>query len=225
MIWNKRKFYGGAGMMLVFIVLLILIYLPVFKGQSALGYLDALYSSISKDSAYYIPKVMKKTDRFIGNPVTLTLVMSDHKQSRQTASLFIMSRATVSISGNRLEVAGDLGKILQNCLVDADFMYNNDGSKVFDKYGYEEKRVLFNWWKALKAMDKDLQEKKKFNEAEIVSLVVEKAVEPSYNFYKVKPQNISKAVNIVIFSLAFYVLYTVWYGFAIMFMFEGWGMR
>ncbi len=32
-------------------------------------------------------------------------------------------------------------------------------------------------------------------------------------------------LGIVIFSLIFYVVYTLWYGFAIMFMFEGWGMR
>jgi hypothetical protein len=225
MIGNKRKFYSGVGMMLVFIVLLILMFLPVFKGQNALGYLDTLYNSISKGSAYYIPKVMERSDRFIGNPVSVTLVMADHKQARQTAKLFIKSGATVNISENKLEVAGDLGKILHNCLADADSMYRNDGAEVFNKYGYNEKRVLFNWWKAFKAMDKGLKEKKKFKEAGIVSLVVEKAVELSYNYYKIKPQKISNAVNIVILSLGFYVLYTVWYGFAIMFMFEGWVMR
>jgi len=29
----------------------------------------------------------------------------------------------------------------------------------------------------------------------------------------------------VIFSLVFYVVYTLWYGFGIMYMFEGWGLR
>ena len=34
-----------------------------------------------------------------------------------------------------------------------------------------------------------------------------------------------KKIGVVIFSLVFYVIYTLWYGFAIMFMFEGWGLK
>ena len=56
-------------------------------------------------------------------------------------------------------------------------------------------------------------------------MVVKKAVEPSYNYYKIEPRKIGDLWGIVLFSLVFYVVYTMWYGFAIMFMFEGWGMR
>ncbi|GAI79938.1 unnamed protein product, partial [marine sediment metagenome] len=61
-------------------------------------------------------------------------------------------------------------------------------------------------------------------EAKIVALVVKKAVESSYNYYKIEPQKIADRLGIVIFSLVFYVIYTLWYGFAVMFMFEGWGL-
>jgi len=225
MIANKRKFYGGIGMLLVFIVVMIIIFSPVFKGQNGLEYLDALYNSISKGSAYYIPKVREEAAKFIGNSVNITLLMADEKQARQTAPLFIKTGATVSVSGAELHVTGDLGKILENSLADADSMYNNDGDKVFNKYGYNEKRVLFNWWKAFNAMDKDLKKQEKFEESKVVALVVKKALESSYNYYKIEPQKISDRFGIVIFSLVFYVVYTLWYGFAIMFMFEGWGMK
>lgn len=225
MIANKRKFYGGIGMLLVFIVVMIIIFSPVFKGQNGLEYLDALYNSISKGSAYYIPKVREEAAKFIGNSVNITLLMADEKQARQTAPLFIKTGATVSVSGAELHVTGDLGKILENSLADADSMYNNDGDKVFNKYGYNEKRVLFNWWKAFNAMDKDLKKQKKFEESKVVALVVKKALESSYNYYKIEPQKISDRFGIVILSLVFYVAYTMWYGFAIMFMFEGWGMK
>ncbi len=124
-----------------------------------------------------------------------------------------------------MQVAGDLGKILENSLADADNMYHNDGKGVSEKYGYNERQVLFNWWTALKAMDKELKKKEQFKEAKVVSLIVKKAIEPSYNYYKIVPQKISDRFGIVIFSLVFYVVYTLWYGFAIMFMFEGWGLR
>ena len=225
MIAKKKEFFGGSLMLLAFIAVLIIIFSPVFKGQNGLEYLDALYNSISKGSAYYIPKVKEETGNFVGRSIKVTLSMADEKQANQTALLFKKGGASVMVAGDTLRITGDLGEILENSLADADNMYHNNGKKVSLKYGYNERQVLFNWWKALKAMDKDLKKQNKFKEAKGVSLIVKKAIEPSYNYYKIVPQKISDRFGIVIFSLVFYVVYTLWYGFAIMFMFEGWGLR
>jgi hypothetical protein len=208
-----------------FIVVLIIIFMPIFGGQNGLNYLDNLYNTISKGSAYYIPKVKQETDQYAGKAVTVTMVMAEEERARQAAPLFMKGGALVNVSGAEVKVSGDLGKILENCLADADLMYHNEGQKLSAKYGYEEKRVLLNWWVALHHMEKDLKDQKKFKEAKVVALVVQKAVELGYNYYKVEPQKIGDKIGIVIFSLVFYVIYTLWYGFAIMFMFEGWGMR
>ena len=225
MIAHKKEFFGGLGMLIAFIIVLIIMFSPIFKGQNGLDYLDNLYNSISKGSAYYIPKVKKESDHFKGNSVTVTLTMPSQKQAEQAALLFKAGGAEPIVQEAQLKVNGDLGKILENCLADADAMYHNDGKKVSGKYNHDEKRALYNWWQALNAMEKDLKKQKKFKEAEIVALVVKKAVESSYNYYKIEPQKITERMGIVIFSLLFYVIYTMWYGFAIMFMFEGWGMR
>jgi hypothetical protein len=225
MIANKKEFFGGAGMMAVFIVVLIIIFMPIFDGQNGLNYLDSLYNTISKGSAYYIPKVREATDEFSGKSVSVTLTMAEEERANHTAPLFMKGGALVNVSGAELKVSGDLGNILANCLADADLMYHNDGEKLSAKYGYEEKRVLLNWWIALHHMEKDLKDQKKFKEAKVVALVIKKAAELSYNYYKIEPQGIGDKIGIVIFSLVFYVIYTLWYGFAIMFMFEGWGMR
>jgi hypothetical protein len=45
------------------------------------------------------------------------------------------------------------------------------------EYDYDEKWVLYNSWKAFKAMDKDLKKQNKFKEAKVVALVVNKTVE------------------------------------------------
>ena len=212
-------------MLLAFFGVLIIIFSPIIKGQNGLEYLDSLYNSISKGSAYYIPKIKEEAGKFVDRPLETTLGMADEKQANQTAPLFKKGGASVMAAGDALRVTGDLGKILENSLVDADNMYNNNGKTVSEKYGYNERQVLFNWWKALKAMDKDLKKQNKFKEAKVVSLIVKKGIEPSYNYYKIVPQKISDRFGIVIFSLVFYVVYTLWYGFAIMFMFEGWGLR
>lgn len=225
MIAHKKEFFGGLGMLGAFIVVLVFIFMPIFGGQNGLNYLDNLYNTISKGSAYYIPKVKEETDEYAGKAVTVTMVMAEEERARQAAPLFMKGGALVNVSGAEVKVSGDLGKILENCLADADLMYHNDGEKLRAKYGYEEKRVLLNWWVALHHMEKDLKDQKKFKEAKVVAVVVKKAVELGYNYYEVEPQKIGDKIGIVIFSLVFYVIYTLWYGFAIMFMFEGWGMR
>lgn len=225
MIAHKKEFYGGFGMIIAFAVVLVIMFSPIFKGHNALEYLDSLYNSISKGSAYYIPKVKEGSDSFIGTEVSTTLKMADRDQAEQIALLFKLSGARAVVKECQLKVTGDLGKILGSSLADADAMYHNNGQKVSERYGYSERRVLFNWWTAFKEMDKAMKNQKKFKEAKIISLVVNKAVESSYNYYEIEPQNIGDRFGVVIFSLIFYVAYTLWYGFAIMFMFEGWGLR
>ena len=225
MIAHKKEFYTGAGMIAAFIIILILIFTPLFKGQNGMQYLDSLYNSISKGSAYYIPKVKEENEGFKGKSISVTLVMADKGEADQTAALFRAGGANVTIEGAELKITGDLGEILENCLADADVMYNNEGKKVSEKYGYDERRALYHWWKAAKAMDKDLKKQELFKEAKVVSLVINKAIEPSYNYYQIEPQKISERVGIIILSLVFYVAYTLLYGFAVMFLFEGWGMK
>jgi hypothetical protein len=225
MIANKKEFFGGFGMMVAFSVVLFIMFMPVFGGMNGLNYLDALYNSISKGSAYYIPKVKEEADAFKGNSVSVTLVMAEEERAKQTVPLLTRAGAMVEVSGKELKVSGDLGKILDNCLADGDLIYQNAGEKLSAKYGYDERRIMLNWWVALNHMESDLKHQKKFAEAKVVANVMKKAVELGYNYYKVDPQKIGDKIGIVIFSLVFYVIYTLWYGFGIMFMFEGWGMK
>ena len=225
MIASKKEFYGGFTLLVAFFVILFIIFSPIFKGQNGMEYMDDLYNSISKGSANYIPKVKEETDTFKGNTVNIALKMADENQAQLTAALFTNAGATAEVSGIQLDVSGDLGNILANCLEDSKSMYNNDGTTVSSKYGYNERRVLYNWHTALKAADKDLKKQKLFKEAKVVALVIKKVVETSYNYYTIEPQKITDRMGIVIFSLVFYVVYTLWYGFAILFMFEGWGLR
>jgi hypothetical protein len=222
---KPKELYLGFGLIIGFVIVLVLFFLPLYNGKNGLDYLDNLYNCISKGSAYYIPKVKKDVSKFTGNQVGVTLKMADRKQAEQTASLFKAAGAETVLAESTLTVKGDLGRILGAALDDADAMYRNDGKQVSGKYGYEERRVLYNWWKAFQEMDKDLGKQKSFKEAKAVTLVQQKALEASYNYYQIQPQSIGDRWGTVIFSLFFYVVYTLWYGFAILFMFEGWGLQ
>jgi hypothetical protein len=225
MIAHKKEFTLGLVLLIAFFVVLLLFFSPIFKGQNGLDYLDSLYNSISKDSAYYIPKLKEEAKSFNGNNVDLSFAMGSATQAQQTSQLFMKAGGLVNVADAQLKVSADLGKILEACLTDSDFMYKNDGKTVTDKYGYGERQALYNWWQSFKGVEKSLNEQKKFKEAKAVANISKKGIEASYNFFKIEPQSIMDRLGVVIFSLVFYVIYTLWYGFAIMFMFEGWGMQ
>jgi len=225
MIARKKEFTLGLVLLIAFFVVLFIFFSPVFKGQNGLDYLDSLYNSISKGSAYYIPKLKDEAKTFNGNNVELSFAMANPTQAQQTSQLFMKAGAMVNVTDKALKISGDLGKILDNCLTDSDFMYKNDGKAVSDKYGYGERQALYNWHQAFKGAEKSLNDQKKFKEAKAIANISKKGIEASYNFYKIEPQSIMDRLSVVIFSLVFYVIYTLWYGFAIMYMFEGWGMQ
>jgi hypothetical protein len=54
---HKKEFVLGVGLLIAFVIVLILFFSPIFHGKNGLDYLDNLYNSISKGSAYYIPEV------------------------------------------------------------------------------------------------------------------------------------------------------------------------
>ena len=222
---DKKRTAIGLLLIVAFVVVLVIMFMPVFGGKNSLEYLDDLYNSISKGSAYYIPIVKEESDAFISHPVSVTLKMDSTEEARQTALLYQGGEAEAVASKAELKITGDLGRILESCLNDADIMYNNSGSKIEEKYGYDARLVLLNWWKSLKMMDKELSKQKMFREAKVVSLVNKKAVETSYNYYGVEPQKITDRFGVVTVSLVFYVVYTLWYGFAIMYLFEGGGLK
>ena len=225
MIARKKEFAVGSAMLVSFFVVLFIFFSPVFEGKNGLDYLDSLYNSISKGSVYYVPKAREEAKPFTGVAIEADLTMGSPAQAQQTAELFMKTGAMVNVSEAKLKVSGDLGKFLDNSLVDADAMYFNDGKKVSDKYGYNERQVLYNWWMAFKEIDKDLTKQKKFKESKVVASISKKAIETCYNYYQIKPEKIMDQLWMVISSLAFYVIYTLWYGFAILFLFEGWGLQ
>ncbi len=222
---HKGEFTKGIILTVSFLVVLVIIYSPVFKGKNGLEAADELFNSIAKGSTYYIPSVMQKNEAFIGKDFNVTIAMNNADMAAKTALLFSTAGAGVDQARAELAIRGDLGKVLAAALQDADDMFNNRGNALADKYGYDPKEAMYNWWQACKLVDKAFKKQKRFKEAKFVSEVQTKAVETGYNFYGITPESVSNRAGILSFSLIFYVVYTLWWGFAIFYLFEGWGLR
>ena len=87
-----------------------------------------------------------------------------------------------------------------------------------------EKSVANAWWVALDPSVKELQKQKLIQEAKVVGQVNKRGLEPGYNFYGIAGEKVLDNVLPLVGLLVFYVVYTMWYGYAIFDMFAGIGM-
>jgi len=224
MITNKKSFTIGTAMIASFAVILAIIFAPVFNGQNGLRFLDNLFNSMSKGSAYYVPVVEEKIATFKGSNLNLVVKVDDKAMVEKSALLLQKAGVDVKINGTELELNGDFGMLLDACLKDSVLMYNNDGEAIKTKYNYNEKAVIYNWHNLLNKIDKELTREKNFKDAKVTALLNHKVVETAYNYYGITAKTVQESLGILIFSLIFYVLYTLWYGFGLMYIFEGLGL-
>jgi hypothetical protein len=222
----KTKELGiGLFLMVTFIAVMVVIFMPILDGDNVLDYLDNLYNSISKGSAYYIPKVEHMVEEHGASVVTFNIKMPNPDLAAAAESLFAAAGATTAVEDTNLMVNGDLEVIFLACLEDAEAAYHNRGGDLVARYGRDARPTLHSWWLALGAMEKDLNRQKLFASAQLTHTVQAKAVECAYNYYGIDAQAIKDRWGTVLFSLVFYVTYTIWYGYGIMFIFEGLGFE
>jgi len=241
----------GIVMLVSFFVVLFLIFSPVFpkapdgSAQNGLEYADRMFNRLAKGSSYFIPKVAKSNEKFMGRTFSVTVKMDkpedkpgDAEYRAQVASILFTTNALagVEVRGPELKIEGDLGKVLASALEDADAMYKNEGEKIQAKYTAamavmkeEEKKefvkkMFRQWNNVLVKIDKAFKKDGKIEESKMVSDVTKKAIEAAYNFYGIQAQQVSEKAGLMTGLLVFYVVYTMWYGFAIFYIFEGIGL-
>ncbi len=222
---NKKSLSIGAFLAASFMGVLVLIFSPIFgDGKNGLVFSDDLFNKLSKGSSYFIPAVAKNNEKFIGKSVSVSIKMEKPEQVEKAVKVLTVAGAQAEATGQEIKVSADLGLLMSNALKDSDDMYRNDGKSVADRYGFEEKEVMTVWWNIMKVLDKQLKKDGMIEEAKIVSDVMKKAVETSYNFYGIEAQKVTEKAVLMIALLVFYVAYTMWWGFAIFFLFDGIGL-
>ena len=224
LILDKKHFIIGFIMLIVFVIILIIMSTPVFKGKNAFQAADNLFNSIAKASSYKMPQLEKQAHGFKGTAVNWAMDRESIFLPDLTKRLLVTAGAQVSLDEGNFRVKGDLGKITAAALKDAEIMYFDREKDISIKYSAPGKKVLFSWWRVLKQAKEILKRQKKVKEASFVDDVVKKGIEVGYNFYGIASEKASKKAGTLAFSLVFYVFYTVWWGFSIFFLFEGFGL-
>jgi hypothetical protein len=224
LIRDKKRFSLGVILAFSFLLLLLVIISPVFGGRNGLRYADDIFNKLSKGSSYFIPEATKSIEKFMDKQISVTIKYEKPEDAQRTAQLLTLSGASAAQQEGVLKIEGSIGKIAAAAIRDSNFMYYNDGEKLKSAYGYDEKQVMKDWWQAFDKMGKEFKKTKMFDKEKILSDVNKKVVEAAYNFYQIEPVKVSERAGTMTVLLVFYVLYTLWWGFALMFLVEGMGL-
>jgi hypothetical protein len=222
---SNKELMLGIVLGVSFLVVLVLMFSPLFRGENALQAADRLFNSIAKGSTYYIPDVMKRAERYQETKFEATIKLPDADFAAKAKKLLTEAGAECTGEGAELKSSGSLGALFQSALKDSAAMFQNKGSEISGKYGFQEKEVLLVWWRTFGLLEKDFRRQARFKEAAAVSEVMKKGVEVGYNFYGITPESAGSRWGILTLSLVFYVVYTLWWGMAIYFLFEGLGLK
>ncbi|MDD3472165.1 MAG: hypothetical protein PHS86_05225 [Syntrophaceae bacterium] len=229
---DSGHFVKGLLLLISFLVVLAIMFMPYFgesprtnQPRNAMEAADDLFNAISKGSTLYIPDLEKKNKAFEGTQIEINLKLKSNDLAQKATKLLTSTGAKVSGEGVQLKAEGDLSKIIAGALADSNELFFNRSEQLQAKYGFSGREVIFTWWNILKDADRDLKRQNKFKEATFIGDVTKRAVEVAFNFYGIEPQSVISKAGILTFALVFYVIYTLWWGIAIFFLFEGFGLE
>jgi hypothetical protein len=168
--------------------------------------------------------VAKSVKAFDGKQVNVEVKMKSPEDVKTSMLLLEKVGAKGEAKGDSITVTADLGAMLGKVVADSDILYKDETDKLTAAYGMDGKAAMKGWWTLLNAMIKPLQKVKQIEEANVVNAVNQKAIEPAYNFAGIPAENILTKIPTVAGLLIFYVIYTMWYGYAIFDMFGGMGL-
>ncbi|MGW8161257.1 MAG: hypothetical protein ACWGN1_03330 [Desulfobulbales bacterium] len=222
---NTKKLLLGIFLLISFFVVLFLIFMPIFPGgRNGLEFSDDFFNSLSKGSSNYMADMRKLSQPLVGVSFNAEINLDTPKEAEKTGLLFSAAGAQVNAADSVLKINGDLGKVLLAAIDDSEAMFHNQPEKLRTRYNYDAKEALKNWWVAFDKLDAALKKQKRFKEAKVVVEVQQRAIEPGYNFFGIKPTNVSDRAGLLTFMLVFYVVYTLWFGYGIFELFEGFGL-
>jgi hypothetical protein len=226
LIIHKGKAVAGLLLGVSFFVVLALIFAPVFKGESGLELSDQLFNRLAKGSSYFIPELSSELTKFENQEVAVSVEMESAEQAARARKVLSKVAPDTTAQGAVLSVKGNLGKLLGAALQDCKAMYLNNGDELREEYGMDAKEAILIWDEVLNGTAKVLQrgENRNIAQSKMILAVVTKGIEPAYNFYGIQPESVSHRAGITAFLLVFYLAYTLWWGFGIYFLFEGFGL-
>lgn len=244
LIRDSKQFVKGFVLLITYLVVLFLMFQPIFgkgmngKDRNGLEFSDEFFNELAKGSSFFIPEISKNVAVFNGKEMSfksdmkkMTIpegVKGKLKADQAPAMAVDMIKAAgfnAEIKDTTVVVNGDLGKLLAKVLADSETLFKVNDANYPQIDGLDGKVTLAIWWNLLNNSIKGLQKDKHLAEANVIDEVIKKGIEPAYNFAGIPATSVMGKAGILLAGLLiFYVVYTMWYGYAIFDMFAGIGL-
>jgi hypothetical protein len=225
LIVNRGKFALGLGGLVAFVAALAVALSPALDNRTGLGRADDFFNQLAKNSAYYTPEGRKLAGRFAAEPVDLAIRPREPVANAKLAQIVTANGLEARLlEDGSVRVTGSLGELSRAAMDDADLAFRNENAQLEAKYRMSSCEVVYCWWIVLDSLSRRYTQDNRSPEADFTKFLATKVLEPAYNFRGITAQNVEDRVLPVSGLLGFYVLYTLWYGFAILFIFEGLGL-
>jgi len=222
---DRKSFLFGLVLALGFVAVLAVMFSPVFQGMNAFAAADQLFNSIAKGSSDCFEELEQLAATLADSQVETSLTFKDGEMARSCGTLLEQAGLRVSQEGSDVSFSGGLTPLLRTVIDDSRDLFRGEGQSVADRYGLPERVALYSWWTLLKELGRDLKHKGKFKEAAAIERVISKGVEVGYNFHGIAPRRAADNWLILTLALVFYIFYTLWWGYAILLLFEGLGLQ
>ena len=238
LIRNPKAFTKGLILMGSFIAVFVLFFMPIFPSQeeggeksNGLVFADHMFNTLAKGSANFFDQTLAN-QRSVNAAIQgvkdtqldLTITFKNADLVADAVTLMNNLGLQASANGNDIALKGSLFTLLDTMVKDAELLYHNDVASITGLRGIDGRRVIRIWWNITSTLINPMQHTGQVSEASIVNNVMIRGLEPSYNFFGITPQRVVDNIPLVAGFLIFYVVYTMWYGFAIFELFEGIGL-
>jgi len=225
-IQNKKKFRVGVCGLLLFSLILGFWFSPWGNHRWGLERVDQLFNQMAKNSTYFIPDALRLARNFEGTTVDFGIHSRWPGDDARMAQILEANRISAALLGDgRVRIKGDLGRMGKSASVDAELLFKAQGSDLRSKYGCDEKEAIYYWWVVFDGLTRRFVQANRSSEADFTRFMTTRVLEPAYNFAGIETKSIGENMGRVSLFLGFYVLYTLLYGFSILFVFEGLGIE
>jgi hypothetical protein len=222
---NPKKFWVGLVGLAVFFVVLGVWLSPISDGKTGIQLADQVFNEFAKNSANYLADAKSRLPAFGNTTVDFGITPKDAQEGERILSMMRANNLTAVATGDgRVRITGNLGQFASQAVADAELVYYNQASGLQEKYKLDGSQVVSAWWAVFNGLSRRYTQESKAVEADFTKVIATKVLEPAYNFRGIQPRNISDHAPLMVLFLGFYVIYTIWYGFSIMYLFEGLGI-
>lgn len=220
-----RKLALGLGLLAAFVVLLVLMLAPLSHGENLLVMADELFNARAKLSANAFSRARSEATAWLGTGVDLDVTPRDAAGAERMLRVVAGHAESRPTADGRVRVTGDLGRLAEAAIADAAMLYRDPDVRADAGHpGVGAAQAVHSWWLVFDGLSRRYVQEGRAAEAAFTRLVSTKVLEPSYNFRAVTVEDPDESTIHLVVLLAFYIAYTILFGLAIMYLFEGLGI-